>query len=79
MMDLFGKHRPDFLARCTPDLIQLGKYAVGGSGDQIPEGVLLVSWEICKSQQDGSGVGVSDLDDGFRSFPSGHCMSKSKR
>jgi hypothetical protein len=30
MKNLFGKPRPDLLSRCNPDLLNIGKYAVGG-------------------------------------------------
>lgn len=76
MKNLFGKHRPDFLARCNPDFTQIRHSAVGIYGDQTSENVPLVSWESCRSK-DGSGVGLSEFEDGFRSFPSGHCTSRS--
>lgn len=68
--NLVGKPRPDLLARCNPDLSRLLSSAVGGIGDQVDEGINLVSWTICRNPG-------SILDDGFRSFPSGHssCMS----
>lgn len=68
MKNLFGKPRPDLLARCNPDLENFAKYVVGGTningGDQR-----LVSADICQ------GVAGRDLDDGFRSYPSGHSSS----
>ncbi|KAH8647001.1 phosphatidic acid phosphatase type 2/haloperoxidase [Tricladium varicosporioides] len=72
MKNLFGKPRPDFLFRCNPDLATWQNYVVGGLGSQVPEGIVLVNWEICQSKN-GSGVGLSEFEDGFRSFPSGHC------
>ncbi len=63
--NLFGKPRPDLLGRCDPDLSLLLSSAVGGIGSQLPEGKNLVSWTICRNPG-------STLDDGFRSFPSGH-------
>ena len=68
--NLVGKPRPDLLGRCNPDLSRLLSSAVGGIGDQVDEGINLVSWTICRNPG-------STLDDGFRSFPSGHssCMS----
>ena len=71
MKNLFGKPRPDLLSRCIPDVANLEKYVVGGYGGKVPEGMVLVSWEIC-TQTD-----LSILKDGFVSFPSGHssCMN----
>ncbi|KAF6237752.1 hypothetical protein HO173_003953 [Letharia columbiana] len=63
--NLVGKPRPNMLARCEPDLSRLLNSTVGGIGNQVDEGINLVSWTICRN----SG---STLDDGFRSFPSGH-------
>lgn len=75
MKNLFGKHRPDFLARCDPDLSNIGAYVVGGFTSEVLEGTSqLVSWQICQSKT-GAGVGNAELQDGFRSFPSGHCTS----
>jgi len=65
MKNLFGKPRPDLLARCNPDLQDIAKYAVGGLPNTL-EGFSVVSAGIC--QQNDSSL----LDDGFRSFPSGH-------
>ncbi|KAK8250513.1 PAP2 superfamily-domain-containing protein [Phyllosticta capitalensis] len=66
MKNLFGRPRPDLLSRCNPDLTDVGAYAVGGFGQDISNRWTLVNSNIC--QQQDSGV----LDDGFRSFPSGH-------
>ena len=68
--NLAGKPRPDLLARCNPDLSRLLSSAVGGIGDQVDEGINLVSWTICRNPG-------STLDEGFRSFPSGHSSCKS--
>ena len=67
--NLVGKPRPDLLARCNPDLSLLLSSAVGGVGSQMDEGTNLVSWTICQNPG-------SSLDDGFRSFPSGHSSCK---
>lgn len=73
MKNMFGKHRPDFLSRCNPDIVDMNQYIVGGYTSEVLEGTSqLVRWEICRSK-DGSGVGHSEFIDGFRSFPSGHC------
>ena len=79
MKNMFGKHRPDFLARCNPDVSNISQYTVGGFTSEGLEGTsVLVNWQICISK-DGSGVGHSEFIDGFRSFPSGHCTSKTPR
>ncbi|KAG8530952.1 uncharacterized protein KY384_004309 [Bacidia gigantensis] len=63
--EVVGKPRPDLLSRCKPDLSRILDSAAGAIGDQVEEGIILVTSEICR----GSGF---DLDEGFRSFPSGH-------
>ena len=68
--NLVGKPRPDLLARCDPDTSRLLSSAVGGIGNQVDEGSNLVSWTICRNPG-------STLDDGFRSFPSGHSSCES--
>lgn len=65
-----GKLRPDLLARCNPDLSRILSSVVGGIGNQVDEGINLVSWTICRNPG-------STLDEGFRSFPSGHSTCKS--
>lgn len=65
MKNLFGKPRPDLLSRCLPDIANIAKYAVGGFPNS-PEGYNVVSAAICQQSD------KSILDDGFRSFPSGH-------
>ncbi|KAK7178192.1 lipid phosphate phosphatase 3, chloroplastic [Paraphaeosphaeria sporulosa] len=73
MKNMFGKHRPDFLARCNPDISKMSHYIVGGYTSEILEGTSqLVRWEICLNK-DGGRVSKSEFIDGFRSFPSGHC------
>ncbi|KAI9644945.1 hypothetical protein NHQ30_006980 [Ciborinia camelliae] len=64
MKNLFGRPRPDLVSRCMPDMANIAKYAVGGSSR--PEGIVLVTADIC--QQPDTYI----LDEGFRSFPSGH-------
>ena len=66
--NLVGKPRPDFLARCNPDSANESAYALE---NYDPSGFVLVDWQICQAKN-GSGVGISEFDDGFRSFPSGH-------
>lgn len=62
--NLIGKPRPDLLSRCNPDIANIGLYIVGGFNNT--QGVNLVSQTICQNTD------KSVMDDGFRSFPSGH-------
>lgn len=66
LKNLFGKPRPNMLARCQPNLDDIARFAVGGYGQDISPRWTLVSHEICTSTD------LDVLDDGFRSFPSGH-------
>jgi membrane-associated phospholipid phosphatase len=68
MKNLFGKPRPDLLARCQPDFANLDRYIVGGFSNTSSNGQL-VSAAICKN------TNKKILDDGFRSYPSGHSSS----
>jgi len=63
--NLVGKPRPHLLAVCDPDLSRILSSAVGGIGQQLKEGINLVSSTICRNSD-------STLKDSFRSFPSGH-------
>ncbi|KAF4636937.1 hypothetical protein G7Y89_g1144 [Cudoniella acicularis] len=65
MKNLFGKPRPDLLSRCRPDLANISLHIVGGFNN-TPGGINLVSATICTNTD------KSMMDDGFRSFPSGH-------
>lgn len=65
MKNLFGHWRPDLLSRCNPDVTNIANYAVGGYPNTT-EGSYVVTWQICQQTDQ------SLLDDGFRSFPSGH-------
>ncbi|KAK3394546.1 PAP2-domain-containing protein [Podospora didyma] len=65
MKNLFGKPRPDLLDRCQPDFEHVLKYVVGGTANASYNGQL-VSAGICTNTD------KSKLDDGFRSYPSGH-------
>lgn len=79
MKNLFGRPRPDLLSRCEPDLANFQDYIVGGiardhvpsslSLDQVVSFGMLVSADICKSTDS------YKLDEGFRSYPSGHSSS----
>lgn len=62
---LCGKPRPDFLARCQPDLANLPVYLVGGTAN-VSSNSQLVSESICQNPD------TACLNDGFMSFPSGH-------
>ena len=66
LKDIYGKPRPDLLARCEPDLANPSQYGIGGLGYQLPEATLIVDWRICQQTDAGK------LRDGFASFPSGH-------
>ena len=63
--NLIGKPRPDLIARCIPDLANFSKYVVTGF-PTTPQDSALVSHLICTNPDAGA------LDDGWRSFPSGH-------
>ncbi|CAM1508918.1 Fc.00g026570.m01.CDS01 [Cosmosporella sp. VM-42] len=65
MKNLFGKPRPNLLNRCKPDFANITKYVVGDIANTSNIG-RLVSAEICQNTD------KSVIDEGFRSFPSGH-------
>ncbi|KAH8808266.1 phosphatidic acid phosphatase type 2/haloperoxidase [Xylogone sp. PMI_703] len=60
--NLIGKPRPDLLSRCNPDIAALAQFTIGG----FESTGFLVTPGICQNQD------KSIMDDGFRSFPSGH-------
>ncbi|PVH96405.1 PAP2 domain-containing protein [Periconia macrospinosa] len=62
---LFGKPRPDLLSRCQPDLSRIQQTALNPVGATFNPNWILVTADIC-TQTD------MDLNDGFKSFPSGH-------
>lgn len=64
----FGKPRPDLLSRCEPDIDNAARYVVGGFVGEGMNG-RLYSADICQQKD------KSKLDDGFRSYPSGHSSS----
>ena len=68
LKNLCGKPRPDMLSRCQPDLENVARYVVGGIASITSNGQL-VSADICTNTD------KSILDDGFRSYPSGHSGS----
>lgn len=61
LKNMFGKPRPDLLSRCQPDMANVDQFKIGMG--------LLVTHLIC-TQTD-----TKMLDDGFRSWPSGHSSS----
>ncbi|EWY79833.1 hypothetical protein FOYG_17010 [Fusarium oxysporum NRRL 32931] len=75
MKNMFGKPRPDLISRCIPDLTNIEKYIIGGASSNVtsmsgPAGLgQLVSADIC-TQTDSE-----KLNDGFRSYPSGHASA----
>lgn len=68
LKNVCGKPRPDLLSRCQPDLENLSQYIVGGIANTTSNGQL-VSASICTNTD------ATILDDGFRSYPSGHSAS----
>ncbi|KAF2182143.1 PAP2 domain-containing protein [Zopfia rhizophila CBS 207.26] len=63
---LFGKPRPDLLSRCRPNPDLVNRNKVSSSGLEFnPEWVLVTSAVCTNTDQD-------ILQDGFKSFPSGH-------
>lgn len=66
MKNLFGKPRPDLLARCQPDLNNIPQYAVNPVGEVFDPAWVLVTADICTNTD------KDILKDGFKSFPSGH-------
>lgn len=67
---LYGKPRPDMLARCDPDLSNIAAHAVSGLGRRLSGAPTMVTWEICQNKSDTLKV------DGFSSFPSGHASCR---
>lgn len=68
MKNMFGKPRPDLLSRCEPDIENAAKYVVGGYEGETMNGQLY-SADICQQKDS------HKLNDGFRSYPSGHASS----
>jgi membrane-associated phospholipid phosphatase len=66
MKNLFGKPRPDLLSRCNPDIASVGADRLSSDGMDFSPLWVLVSSDICRQPN------KDTLDDGFRSFPSGH-------
>ena len=69
--NLSGKPRPDFLARCKPDVGKVAAHKVGGYGQAaVSELWVMVDGGICQEAD------RRRLNDGFRSFPSGYATSE---
>ncbi|KAF2240487.1 acid phosphatase/Vanadium-dependent haloperoxidase [Trematosphaeria pertusa] len=66
MKNLFGKPRPDLLSRCRPDLNRIAETALNPVADNFNPLWVLVSSDICTNTNN------DILQDGFKSFPSGH-------
>jgi membrane-associated phospholipid phosphatase len=65
LKNLLGKPRPNMLGRCQPDLDNIAAHVVGGVLTATSDGRLVTS-SICMNPD------KSIVDEGFRSFPSGH-------
>ncbi|PNS20966.1 Diacylglycerol pyrophosphate phosphatase 1 [Sphaceloma murrayae] len=62
-----GKPRPDFLARCQPDLTDIQEYVRGGGGGaSISPAWSIVDYRICQQPN------AKTLNEGFKAYFSGH-------
>ncbi|TKX19948.1 hypothetical protein C1H76_7832 [Elsinoe australis] len=65
-----GKPRPDFLARCQPDLTDIQEYVrSGGAGETISPAWSIVDVSICQQPD------KKTLHEGFKAYFSGHSSS----
>lgn len=71
--NLSGKPRPDFLARCNPDVGNVAAHRVGGYGQAVSKLWVMVDGGVCQQAD------TRWLNDGFRSFPSGYATSETVR
>ncbi|RMZ84146.1 hypothetical protein DV738_g532, partial [Chaetothyriales sp. CBS 135597] len=70
LKNVAGRPRPHLLAVCQPDTSpeSIARWRVGGLGELPLDSAvpILVTWEICTTKN------MSDLDNAFSSWPSGH-------
>jgi len=66
MKNLFGKPRPDLISRCQPNLDLVSKDQLSTAARSVNQLWVLVTSDICTQ------TNKDLLDDGFKSFPSGH-------
>lgn len=66
--NMCGKPRPDLLSRCEPDIANRANFQIGGFKGEAT-GAMLYSGSICQQKD------KYKLDDGFRSYPSGHAAT----
>jgi membrane-associated phospholipid phosphatase len=74
LKNLLGRPRPDLLSRCNLNQDDIDKFSIGQNH--------LLDWRICRNRNVAAGtissaLDESDVRDGFRAFPSGHCSSLS--
>jgi membrane-associated phospholipid phosphatase len=66
MKNSVGKPRPNLIARCRPDLTDVGAHTITSLGASMSESWVYVDSGICTTENRGK------LEDAYRSFPSGH-------
>ena len=70
LKNIIGKPRPDLLSRCDPDIGNIAAHTVASYASGLGPEWVLVDQTICRQ------TNRSFLNDGFRSFPSGHSSSE---